>query len=137
MSKKIEFVVYIGQEFTIEWYYNEKEKSQVFEYFENLDDKQKKQLLKLVKLIGDNGKIWDKTKFRNEGDKIYAFKPQPDRFLCFFTDDAKIVITNAFVKKQNDLPKTEKDRALKHMADYFYRVKKGTYYHEQKDNNDI
>ena len=130
IGKKMEFVVYLGQEFTIEWYYDEKEKSQAFEYFEELDDSQKRQLLKLVKLMGDIGEIKNKTKFRNEGDKIYAFKPQPDRFLCFFTDNAKVVITSAFVKKQQDLPKTEKDRALRYMSDYLHRVKKGTYYHE-------
>jgi len=38
----------------------------------------------LFKRIGDFGKISDKTKFRNEKDGIYAFKPQPDRLLSFF-----------------------------------------------------
>jgi hypothetical protein len=33
--------------------------------------------------MGDFGKIYDKTKFTYEGDKIYAFKPQPDRYLLF------------------------------------------------------
>jgi hypothetical protein len=35
--------------------------------------------------MGDFGKIYDITKFRNEGDGIYAFKPQSDRYLSFFT----------------------------------------------------
>lgn len=31
------------------------------------------------------GKILNIQKFRYEGDKIYAFRPKPDRFLCFFS----------------------------------------------------
>lgn len=129
---KTEYVVYEGQEFVIEWYHDAKGKSQAAEYFEELDDDQKIQLLKLVKLIGDMGEIQNKQKFRNEGDKIFAFKPKPERFLCFFTEGSKVIITNAFVKKQDKLPQTEKDRALRYKADYLERVKKGSYYHEEK-----
>lgn len=72
----------------------------------------------LVKKMGDFGVIFDKTKFRNEGDGIYAFKPQPDRYLCFFFVGKKIIVTNAFHKKSDKLPKSEKDTALKNMANY-------------------
>jgi hypothetical protein len=47
----------------------------------------------LFKRIGDFGKISDITKFRNEGGKIFAFKPQPDRFLSFFVTSQKIRAT--------------------------------------------
>ena len=80
--------------------------------------------------MGDVGEIRDKTKFRNEGDKIYAFKPQPNRFLCFFTSGKKIIITNGFTKKARKLSAREKTRALKHMKDYLERTKKRTYYEE-------
>ncbi len=72
--------------------------------------------------------IQNKTIFRNEADGIYAFKPKPDRFLCFFFKGKKIIVTNAFKKKQDKLPKQEKDRALARRADYEARVKKGIYY---------
>ena len=39
---------------------------------------------------------------------IYAFKPQPDRYLSFFTDEKKIIVTNGFRKKTEKLPKNEK-----------------------------
>lgn len=123
-----EFVLYEGESFTIEWYYSAAGKSQALDYFNDLDQKQQIKLLKLAKHMGDVGEIKNKEKFRNEGDKIFAFKPQPNRFLCFFTDGSKIVITNAFVKKQDKLPQGEKDRALRCMADFQERVKKGTYY---------
>ena len=52
-------VIYSGDKFILEWYYDK------------------------------NGKINNIEKFRNEGDGIYAFKPQPDRYLSFFTDGKK------------------------------------------------
>jgi phage-related protein len=78
--------------------------------------------------MGNIGEIKNKTKFNNEGDKIYAFKPQPHRFLCFFFSGQKIIVTNAFYKKANKLPKNEKDRAMKIKRNYEDRVKRGDYY---------
>ena len=78
--------------------------------------------------MGDSGEIRDKTKFVYEGDKIYAFKPKPDRFLCFFCEGSRVVITNGFRKKQQKLPKKEKEKALKIRNDYLNRLKSGSYY---------
>ncbi len=91
-----EYVAYEGPCFTVEWFYDENGVSQSLEYFNGLSDVQKRKVLMLFKRIGDSGKISDITKFRNEGDKIYAFKPQPDRFLSFFYVGKKIIVTNAF-----------------------------------------
>ena len=84
----------------------------------------------LFKRIGDFGKISDITKFRNEGEKIFAFKPQPERFLSFFYAGKKIVVTNGFREKAQKLPKREKNLALNRMKDYDSRVKSGDYYAE-------
>ncbi len=119
-------VAYKGSEFTIEWYFDVKGHSQSQEYF----NKQRK-LLNLFRLIGDQGKIFDETKFRNEGDKIYAFKPQPDRYLCFFYSGKKIIVTNAFMKKTQKLPNGEKEQALKSFRSYQERIKEGSYYEEK------
>jgi transcriptional regulator with XRE-family HTH domain len=78
-------------------------------------------------MMGDTGRIRDESKFRNEGDKIYAFKPQPHRFLSFFVEGKKIIVTNAFWKKQDKLPKGEKERALRCMESYKARIKEGKY----------
>ena len=69
----------------------------------------------LFKRIGDFSKISNITKFRNEGEKIFPFKPQPDRFLSFFYVGKKILVTNGFRKKTQKLPKNEKNLALKRM----------------------
>jgi len=68
------------------------------------------------------------TKFRNEGDGIYAFKLQPDRLSCFFFKGHKIIVTNAFEKQQDKLPVPEKRKALACKAQYEIPLTEGTYY---------
>jgi phage-related protein len=128
MSKVKEFVAYSGDAFTIEWYFDEKCHSEALEYYIQLDARERIQLLKLFKRIGDVGEIHDKTKFRFEGDKIYAFKPKPERFLCFFYEGKKIIVTNGFRKKQQKMPIREKEAALKKRDSYINRVNAGGYY---------
>jgi phage-related protein len=52
----------------------------------------------------------------------------PERFLCFFVKGRKIVVTNAFRKKSDKLPKPEKELALKCKKDYETRTKEENYY---------
>ena len=125
-----EFIAYEGDSLTVEWFYDENGKSDSLDYFESLSNAQKRKVLMLFKRIGDFGKISDITKFRNEGDKVFAFKPQPDRFLSFFYVGKNVVITNAFRKKSQKLPEKEKHLALQRMNSYDSRVKSGDYYDE-------
>ena len=91
-------IIYIGPKFTLEWYYDREGKSVVYDFFEGSTADLQDKFLILIKKMGDFGKIYDITKFRNEGDGIFAFKPQPDRYLAFFTDDKKLIVTNGFKK---------------------------------------
>ncbi|MGV7927917.1 MAG: type II toxin-antitoxin system RelE/ParE family toxin [Spirochaetota bacterium] len=124
--------VYIGNYFIIEWYYNEKGDSQAYEYFLTLSDAQKRKLFLLVKRIGDYGKIHDITKFRYEGDNIFALKPQPDRFLSFFVKDKKLIITSGYKKKSKKLPIKEMENAIYCRTQYYKRLAEGTYYGKNK-----
>lgn len=123
-----EFVAFEGKKFIIEWYFNNRGKSSALDYFESLDDDEQMKLFALFELLGTTGEIKNKTKFRYEDDKIYAFKPQPHRFLCFFFKGHKVIVTNAFHKKTDKLPANEKDRAVKFKNDYEERIKRGDYY---------
>ena len=114
-------VIYSGEKFSLEWYFDKNGKSVAYDYFKESPEELQDKFLILVKKMGDFGKIFDKTKFRNEGDGIYAFKPQPDRYLSFFTDDKKKIVTNGFVKKTDKLPENEKKLAIKYRQDYFER----------------
>jgi len=125
-----EFIAYEGEALIIEWFFDEKGKSDALDFFEALSNTQKRKTLMLFKRIGDFGKISDIIKFRNEGEKIFAFKPQPERFLSFFYAGKKIVVTNGFRKKAQKLPRKEKNLALNRMKNYDSRVKSGDYYAE-------
>ena len=128
MQKNFEYIAYDGMCFTIEWYVDANQQSQALDYYQSLNDDERIKVLKLFKRMGDAGEIKDKTKFIHEGNKIYAFKPQPDRFLCFFYQEKKVVVTNAFRKKQQKLPKNAKEKALKIRDNYIIRTKAGEYY---------
>jgi len=125
------YIVFKGTRYTVEWYFNENDNSQAKDYFFEIEKKQKASLFAIIKLLDAQGQLKNKEKFNYEGDSIYAFKPTPDRFLCFFYEGNKIIITNAFRKKQQKLPSNEKIKALKAKQDYEDRVKKGTYYDEE------
>jgi phage-related protein len=123
-----EYIAYEDSIFTIEWFYDSKGRSPALEYYKSLNTEERIKLLRLFKRIGDSGEIRDKTKFNSEGNQIYAFKPKPERFLCFFFTNKKIIVTNAFCKKQQKLPENEKAKALKYKSDYEKRANKGEYY---------
>ena len=125
---KNDCIAYRGSIFNIEWFYDTKGNSQSYDYYCDLSNKQKRKILLLFKRIGDFGKINDKTKFRYEGDNIFAFKPQPDRFLSFFVEGKKIIVAIAFKKKSQKLPKNEKEKAISCRYDYLKRIKDGKYY---------
>jgi phage-related protein len=126
MNKK--FIAYKGEKYLIEWYFDDRGKSPACEYFEELSKNQQEKLVYLFTMIGDTGAIRSEEKFNYENDKIYAFKPTPDRFLCFFYQGSKIIVTNAFEKKQQKLPPREKQKALKARSDYIKRCDGENYY---------
>jgi hypothetical protein len=97
-------------------------------YFDGLSRERKLEAFELFMAMGKVGKIFNITKFRHEGNGIYAFKPKPDRFLCFFFAGKKIIITNALEKKRDKLSPEEKKKALISQKDYQTRVKAGVYY---------
>jgi phage-related protein len=125
-------VIYFGEKFTLEWYYDNNGKSVVYDYFCKSTEELQDKFFVLSKKMGDFGKIYDIRKFRNEGDGIYAFKPQPDRYLSFFTDNKKIIVTNGFRKKTEKLPKNEKELAMKYRQNYLERKSGG-----KNNGNDI
>lgn len=125
-----EYIAYKGDKYIIEWYYTENGNSQPLEFFEDLTPVEQQKLFHIIKRLGDFGFVSDTTKFRNEGDDIYAMKPQPSRFLSFFYEGSKIIITNAFTKKAQKLRKQDKERAISARTDYIKRVKEGVYYED-------
>lgn len=121
--KNKEFIAHQGPKYTLEWYFDSHSKSIALDYF--------------FHVMGLMGEILDIKKFRHEGDGIYVFKPKPDRFFCFFFEGKKIIITNAYEKKEDKMSITDYNKAQKLRSDYITRCQKGTYYEKSntKKNN--
>ena len=129
--KASEALIYQGDAFPIEWYFDRRGRSPALDYYHSLSLPRRVKALKLIRLMGDVGKIFDGSKFRSEGHQIFAFKPQPDRYLCFFFEGRKLVITNAFEKKTQKLPAGEKQKALQAKRDYQTRIEQGGCYEQE------
>lgn len=130
-NNKRNYIAFIGKKYTIEWYFDERGKSQALEYFDSLKRDSihvAKKLAYLFEFLADRGSIRDKTKFRHEGDQIYAFKPLDHRFLCFFFHGKKVIVTNGFEKKTDKMPPEEKEKALRFEQSYIDRNKLEKYY---------
>lgn len=130
VEKKKSLIAYRGIKFTLEWYENEAGKRSALDYFMALSIERKLKFTRLIISMGDIGYIRNEEKFRHEGNKIYVFKPQPDRFFCFFFTGSKIIITNAYEKKSDKMPVREYEKAIKAQEDYIKREKAKKYYEE-------
>ncbi len=128
--KQEEYILYQGEKFQVEFYFNEKGELPAKEYFDAADRQVKIKLLALVKYMAEHGRLFDETKFRivDKQEKIYEFKPMAERFFNFFYEGKKIIITNAYRKKGQKVDKRELGRAIDWKNDYDLRVKGGVYY---------
>lgn len=127
-----DFIAYQGKEYTVEWYFNENGKSKALDYFDKLDVDDQDRLFYLIQRLADTGSISNKEKFNYEGDHIFAFKPKPHRFFCFFYKDSKVIITNAYKKQSQKMSPTDKLIALNYKIDYEIRSKNGSYYDKKR-----
>lgn len=131
--KKIQeedFVLYEGVFFRIEFYFDDRGRMISKEYFDKVEYLIKVKLLALVKYIAENGKLFDQDKFRivNKEYKIYEFKVLKERFFSFFYKDNKIILTNAYYKKDQKVSRKDLLIAINMKRNYEYRLLKGEYY---------
>lgn len=106
-----------------------------FDYYKELPDIDKLRFQEIVEFFCDRpfGERLPESMYRIEdaANKIYAFKPRSHRFFNFTTENAKVIITNAYRKKSQRMDK----KALAYCKtaatcrqDYLRRVREGTYY---------
>lgn len=70
----------------------------------------------MLRDFSDRGEIRNTEKFNHEKDGIYAFKSFRVRILCFFLPGASkrtVVLTHGFIKKREELPSKELEKALR------------------------
>jgi phage-related protein len=111
-------IIYTGRTFTIEWFQNTSGKSQAHDFFKSLSIQDRAKTIALFERMADIGKIYDKAKFRQEEGDIYAFKPQPHRFLSCFWKGKRIIVLTGFIKKSQKLPKKELRRAKEYLQQF-------------------
>ena len=124
------YVFYRGKRLQVEFYYDLKGGLPAKEYLERLSIKVKAKLAAFVKLIADEGRLYDEKKFRlaSREEKIYEFKPLGHRFFNFFYSGGRLIITNGYLKKTQKVEKKELRKAVRMKKDYEYRVNTGSYY---------
>ncbi len=89
MKKK--FLAYKGDEYTIEWHFDDKGESEVFAYFKFLSTDRQKKLAHLLLLLGDFGKIFiRKSSVMKETNYMYLSLLQTD-FSAFSLKDQKLL----------------------------------------------
>jgi Fe-S-cluster containining protein len=134
MPRTNEYIFYQGKRFQVEFFFDETGALPAKEYLEDLSEQ--KVLVKLaafVKLIADEGILYDEQKFRivDRAEKIYEFKPLGHRLFNFFYAGGKIIITNGYAKKAQKLDRRELARAIRLKNDYIERVMRGEYYEKE------
>ncbi len=124
---------YKGARFQVEFYMTGRGELPAKEYFKEIPLKAQIKLAALVKLIAEEGKIYDEGKYRivDRQEKIYEFKPLAYRFFNFFHEGGKIIITNGYMKKSQKLDRDELKKAIRIKNDYIDRVRRGAYYEKQ------
>lgn len=137
---EVEFLVYEGEHFEVEFYYNEDGKIEIWDDFIKLSsDEQADFLARVVKLADSKpGTIHPKTIFNLEdkNEKIWAIKFGKNRFCSFFYEGGKIIITNAYKKQSQSNRNKEANqikKAAKLKSDYDSRAKKKKYYQKDED----
>ncbi len=133
--KKEDFVYYIGQCFSAEWYYTEDGKLPGFEYYKELGTNDRVRFYQIVKLYCDSpyGTLLPTKIYRIEdrANRIFAFKPRDERFFNFTTEGAKVIITNAYHKHSQQMAKIDLESlktSVRYRQDYVRRIKEATYY---------
>ena len=133
------FLIYEGEHFEVEFYFDENGEMQGREEFEVLTENEKAAFLARAVKLADSapGTIHPKTIFNleDEKEKIFAIKFGNNRFCSFFYEGGKIVITNSYKKQTQKNTKREKEKIKKSVEmkkDYVIRNKLNKYYKGKK-----
>jgi phage-related protein len=108
MSRFLE-LIYEGRVFTIWAYKKETGEVPVIERLEKMAIKYQVKFGALFSQLGNEGKIYNETKFKHltGTDKIFEFKVDNARILSFFFSGRRVILTHCFVKKSSKTPRNE------------------------------
>ena len=134
MAAKCNHLVFVGDFFQVEFYYDENQEIPIWEAYQGLTENEKVNFMTRVKKIANTkpGVVHPKTILNLElpTDKVFALKFGQNRFCTFFAKGKKIIITNSYIKKSKKNTKVINEKlkkAKKYKADFENRVKNKTY----------
>lgn len=95
--------IYNGTRLSIHYLCTDDGVCPVEQFLQTLPREDVQKLDVLFQYLGDHGKIANREKFKKlEGtDGIFEFKSHQLRLLCFFTDDKRVIVCRALVKKRD------------------------------------
>jgi phage-related protein len=91
------------------------------EFIESLDVKPRIKLETLLRRMAEHGQVKNEQKFRHLVGKIWEFKSDQNRVLCFLHGKSWI-LTHGFIKKQDKTPPKEIARAEDIMGEHLERI---------------
>ncbi len=108
--------------FEVNFYKQENGDCPVKQFLDSLDNKMKAKILKMIKLLQQNGNELREPYSKFLGDGIFELRVKQatdiTRILYFFVIGNKIILTNGFVKKTQKTPQSEIDLAKKYRDDF-------------------
>ncbi len=97
-------------------YHNPRNEALAVDFIDGLNSSDQSKLTRLLEAFVERGEIRNTEKFKHEKDGIFAFKSYQVRILCFYLPDASkrsVVLTHGFIKKREELPPKEFEKALR------------------------
>jgi phage-related protein len=92
----------------------------VQDFIENLDEYEKKKILRLLTITADNGLYTNEEKFRKiKGEDLWEFKSDQVRIFCFFDKGKIIILSHGFIKKSPKTPRNQIEKAKRLLKDYY------------------
>ena len=128
---KSRLVICEGAYYEIIWGVASNGGCQAKDYYESLEYADRAKALALFKRMADVGKIYDKTNFNKDTEKLYVFKPQPHRFFCFFAGGKRIYVVSAYLKQGERAPPREIKRAENLRIECMEQIAREEYRHEK------
>lgn len=104
-------VVYQGRRRRIECAVRPNGQMPALDFYKSLPLKEQAKLDFLFRLLGEEGQIWNKHRFKKLGGHIWEFKRDQIRMLCFFGEEGTVILSHGFRKKSPRTPRGEIERA--------------------------
>ena len=89
------------------------------DFINSLENRSKRQVVKLLEQRANHLALFDEQKFRYIGDDIFELKTRSGvRILCFWSGQRVLILTHGFSKPTKRVLRTEKAKAIKWLKEY-------------------